>query len=306
MNRASLLEKASKPIRSAALRGNTYLRRYQTVIWVLGDGRSGTTWIQELLCWSWRYRMMYEPFHPASGVTSQHFGANLYLRPGEQDMDRITLAAKIFSGAYYHPNVDRDNVRLLYRGIVVKDIFAHMFAAWVAARLPNIRPILIVRNPFEVALSKSERRDWLWMTDARKFLDQPHLVEDHLEPYVDMINVATQDFVLQQVLIWSVMHFVLLRQFSATPLFCVRYEDVLASPETEISRLQAFVAESDDREPRTLNEKRISRPSRGSTRRTAERVADLSSRTSKLSRLQLHSGLQILDAFGLTEFAGLR
>jgi hypothetical protein len=207
---------------------------------VLDSADNGVFDQLELLCWSWRYRMMYEPFHPASGVTSQHFSPNLYLRPGEQDVDRYAVATSVFAGNYYHPNVDRDNRRLLHRCIVAKDIFAHLFAAWVAAHFPHIRTVLVLRNPFEVALSKRDRQNWVWMTDATCFLEQAQLVADHLDPYVDLIRAASRDFVLQQILIWSVMHFVLFRQFAAERLFCIRYEEILASPQEEIQRLQAF------------------------------------------------------------------
>jgi hypothetical protein len=272
---------------------------------VLDSADNGVFDQLELLCWSWRYRMMYEPFHPASGVTSQHFSPNLYLRPGEQDVDRYAVATSVFAGNYYHPNVDRDNRRLLHRCIVAKDIFAHLFAAWVAAHFPHIRTVLVLRNPFEVALSKRDRQNWVWMTDATCFLEQAQLVADHLDPYVDLIRAASRDFVLQQILIWSVMHFVLFRQFAAERLFCIRYEEILASPQEEIQRLQAFVSKSDGRQPRRRNEDRVKRRSRGSARATPEPSAADPAWTSKLPSQQLDAGMRILEAFELHRFAGL-
>lgn len=290
---------------SATLKVNATLGRYRNVLWIIGDGRSGTTWIQELLCWSRRYRMMYEPFHPSSGHAAEIFTPNLFVHPNDRDPTKLAIAADVFSGRYVHPNVDRDNKHVFYRGIVVKDIFAHLFAPWAVAHFPHVKPILVVRNPFDVALSKHGRQDWVWTTDAREFLFQQPLLESCLEPYVDVILDSPDDFIHQQVLVWSIMHFVLFRYVDASRVYFLRYEDVVENPRSELRRLQIFASCPGERPPRPITCRRLARPSRGSSERRQRSTQDVTPWFDRLSTAQIEQGLQTLDRFGLLSFAGL-
>lgn len=290
---------------TATLKGNAVLGRYRNVVWLIGDGRSGTTWIQELLCWSRRYRMMYEPFHPTSGPAAEIFTPNLFVHPNDRDPQKLAMAADVFAGRYFHPNVDRDNRRMLYHGVVIKDIFAHLFAAWVITNFSHVKPVLIVRNPFEVALSKCRRQDWVWMTDARDFLHQRHLVDDCLEPFVELILESEKDFIHQQVLIWSIIHFVLFRHIDARRVHLLRYEDVVEDPIGEIQRLQEFVSYTGELPPRPIDRRRLELPSRGSEGRAQAASADTRDWAERLSTKQIDAGVRVLDRFGLVAFASL-
>ena len=278
------------------LAANARLGRYRNVVWVIGDGRSGTTWLQELLAWSFRYRTMYEPFHPLSGPAGQLFPPNLYLRVTDQDPSRLALADHVFRGGYRHPNVDRDNRRILYDGIVIKDVFAHLFAAWALRHFPFLRIVLIVRDPFEAARSKLEHREWLWMEDARDFLTQQTLVDDYLDPFVDFIRASDTDFVQQQILIWSIVHYVLLKQLGGQGLSRVRYETMVENPQRTLAMLQGFLRRPGDRRPRTPDPHRIRKPSRGS-----ESISSTTGtvRRSLLDSGRIEAGLKTIDHFGL-------
>jgi hypothetical protein len=51
--------------RKSALVANYCAGRFRyPIVWVIGDGRSGTTWLMELINWRKTYREMFEPFHP--------------------------------------------------------------------------------------------------------------------------------------------------------------------------------------------------------------------------------------------------
>ena len=48
-----------------ASRLNLLLGNYHEKIFILGDGRSGTNWLVNLVNFDRRYRLVYEPFHGA-------------------------------------------------------------------------------------------------------------------------------------------------------------------------------------------------------------------------------------------------
>ena len=48
-------------------------RDYRRSVYLAGDGRSGTTWISEIINCDNRYRYMFEPFHPSFVPLASHF-----------------------------------------------------------------------------------------------------------------------------------------------------------------------------------------------------------------------------------------
>ena len=59
-----LKQRFKNKLRSTVMAANYYLGSYQDAIWLVGEARSGTTWVSDLINWDKRYREMFEPFHP--------------------------------------------------------------------------------------------------------------------------------------------------------------------------------------------------------------------------------------------------
>ena len=173
--------------RVGALKSNYFAGRYSETIWLIGEGRSGTTWVADLINRNRQYRDMFEPFHPKRVSSFGFLGLNEYVRP-DQDYPRLYCAAKdVFTGRFTHRRVDAANHRLVYRGIVVKDIFATLFAKLAQQNFPWVKITLLVRNPFSVALSKYNKGSWDWMTRPADFLCQKNFVDDYLSDFYDDI-----------------------------------------------------------------------------------------------------------------------
>ncbi len=107
--------------RRNVLRLNQRLGRFDDVVWLIGDGRSGTTWISNLVNYDHRYRDVFEPFHPRRASGMEFVRPHLYLRPGDLDPPLRKAAGAVFSGRFTHPKTDAMNVRPWYAGMVVKD-----------------------------------------------------------------------------------------------------------------------------------------------------------------------------------------
>ena len=292
---------SARRAKALALAGNAYLGRYQEVVWLIGDGRSGTTWVSSLINHRGCYREMFEPFHPR--VLGGGFVLNCYRRPEQEDEALREAAARVFSGKLTHPRVDVDAHATLYDGLLIKDIFANLFACWAARRFPQLRIVLLLRHPFAVAASKLHKRKWRWTVDPMDLLNQTALHEDYLRPHEALIREisAGDDDIAKHVLIWSILNYVPLLQFPASQLHVVFYEDICARPNEEVSQVMRHIHPGDDDAKVAIDAGLVARPSRvtyaESALRTGASPVDAWSR--ELTPAQIDRGLATLAAFGL-------
>ena len=301
-----VLEHLLYPPRACIMAANYYLGHFRDVVWVFGDGRSGTTWVSDLVNWDERYREMFEPFHPGLVRGMREMRPQQYIRPDDAGHRFLRRAAGVFSGRLCTPSTDHANWRLSYRGLLIKDIFANLLACWASRQFPAVKPVLLIRNPFAVALSKFKRRNWHWLTDPCELLRQETLVHDHLQPFEDVIRGVGDDFILRQVLIWAVLHYVPLRQFEPGRLCIVFYEDLVRHPERELSRLFRYLKPdaADSMVQGAL--KIVARPSRVTMgeKKTAGGPWPVGRWRKEVSAQQLREGLEILAHFGLDQLYG--
>lgn len=136
------------------IRVNYLLDRFREVVWIVGDGRSGTTWLSEIVNHGKRYRDMFEPFHPLAGRQMNGMDFFKYLQAECDDDVFYRLARKVFTGELQNSRVDAQNNRHLYEGLLIKDIFANLILGWAHNRFPDVKKIFLLRHPFAVALSK--------------------------------------------------------------------------------------------------------------------------------------------------------
>ena len=64
MNIKSIRLRVSYPFKKIIAYANYMNKNYKEVIWLIGDVRSGTTWVSNLINHENKYRTMFEPFHP--------------------------------------------------------------------------------------------------------------------------------------------------------------------------------------------------------------------------------------------------
>jgi hypothetical protein len=307
-NLSRLMPAAKFRIKRAILAANYRLGNYRDRLWLIGDGRSGTTWAANLLNHRGRYRQLFEPFHPQMVSAASFLRPQLYVRPDKAEERLQAFATEVFSGRFAHPHVDSANRALVYRGLLVKDIFAHLFAYWASLRFPEVRTLLLIRNPFAVALSKRRRQDWFWLTEPMDLLAQPDLHEDFLGPFEDIICETSRkrNFFLNQILIWAVINYIPLRQFQPERLHVAFYEDVYANPNQAIGAMLRFAlparAEPDlDMDSSIVN--RLSWVS-GANSTIRQGRSPVTSWKDELDRSEIDSGRQILQRFGMAGLYG--
>lgn len=295
-----------KSKRSSFYRFNSALGRFNNPIWLIGSSRSGTTWFSSLINYHRKYRVLFEPFHPTElGFKTDLLRPFLYISEDGNNEPLTALASEIFNGRFTHSRTDRGNIRLFYDGLVIKDIYANLFAAWACRNFGLQNVILLIRNPFSVALSKTEHRSWFESTDNLDFLNQKNLIQDHLLPFEGLIQNVKEfnDFTINQILIWSLINYIPLKQFKPGQIQIVYYEDLFEDPVSILRNVYSNLLPEKPKQEILPDDNLIQLPSQYSTKsRQQLKTEHLHERWKvNLTKRQIDAGYKILNAFGLDE-----
>ncbi len=228
---------SERPVRAKAEEGP------QEAVWLFGDGRSGTTWLANVINHDQRLAYYFEPIHFGDADLVGRVGG---LRPTKyMSVDREAPALE---------GVVDEILRLRFaprrqpppdakQGVLVKDIFANLMIGWLGERWPWVKKILLVRHPFAVAASKvrlEERAGWQFAAASPEVLAQYDLQSDFLGPYESLFAQELEPFEAH-VLAWAVAHYVPLSQLGKDDIHVVFYEDLLDNPAATSNELFRFL-----------------------------------------------------------------
>ncbi len=263
-------------------------------IFLAGTGRSGGTWLSEIINQRNEYRFVFEPFHPKRTPWMKPFEERKYLRPDEKDPEFLALAQSIVTGRIRHPWTERFNRRFVAHQRLIKEDYANLMMKWLHVNFPGMPLILLLRHPCAVAVSFVAHN---YRGAVMPLLEQEKLVEDFLHPYVDEIRRARDTFE-KTVFLWCVETLVPLRQCRPEEMHVVFFENLVQHPEQELGRLFSYLGKSMD----NLNLEKLNIPSLTARRATSavwtgdDRVAGWKN---KVSDEQCQRALEILKLFGL-------
>jgi RimJ/RimL family protein N-acetyltransferase len=224
---------------------------------VAGSGRSGTTWLSQIINYGNEYRDMFEPFEPHQVPRVSHFRRNQYLRPTNGDYHYVEPVRQILSGQIRSEWIDQFNRCRVASRRLIKDIRCSLFLKWLATHFPETPIVYLLRHPLAVVRSRMQLH---WHARLHDFLEQRELIEDHLQPFVSEIeraNELPECAFERQVLFWCVENYVPLSQFQRSEICLISYERLCLEPEAEVQRIFAFLNKTYDR--RALEQR--SRPS---------------------------------------------
>lgn len=227
--------------------GNNDMLHVTEVIFLAGSGRSGTTWVSNIINHKNDYRYLFEPFKPDKVGQCEHFKLGQYLRPDDQDASFMAPVEAILSGQITNAWIDRFNKNFASRQGLIKETRANLFLKWLKVNFPKVPIVLLLRHPCAVALSRVKMG---WGGDLQTFLGQEELMEDFLAPFSREIAKAKDHFE-RQVFYWCVENYVPLRQFERGEVHLAFYENFCVTPEREVERLFAFLGKSYDAQVNT-------------------------------------------------------
>lgn len=271
---------------------------YRNTVFVAGTGRSGTTWLEDIVNFAHDHRILFEPFHSKEVPLLSHWNYRQYLRPEQYDARYLVPARKILSGRVRNQWVDQLNTKHLVSRRLVKDIRANLILHWIHAHFPEVPIVLLLRHPCAVASSKLALG---WKTHLSDFTCQPDLVEDHLLPYLDVIESAHDDFE-RHIVLWCVENLVPLRQFSAGEIHVCFYEHLCTQPEREARALTTYLR----REFRPSMLDGLGRPSALSKQHSAIVNGGnvLDAWCKRITPSQVERAIELLEAFGMDRLYG--
>lgn len=265
---------------------------HRDAVFVAGSGRSGTTWLSEIINHRGDYRYIFEPFHPDRVALARPFGYRRYVRPGDEQPELRERARKIVRGEVRGPWVDRFHRRFVARGRLIKDIRANLMLAWLAAEFPEMPVILLLRHPCAVALSRTRLG---WRSRLDEFMEQPALVQDFLAPVAEEMRAARTEFE-RHVFVWCVESYVPLTQLGEGRAHLVFYERLRERPEEEIGGLFHYLGAG----AREVPPKAFRAPSalsRSDSATSSDAAVDRW--RGELSEEQVRRAVEILGYFGL-------
>jgi hypothetical protein len=267
---------------------------HRDAVFLAGSGRSGTTWLSEVINYKGAYRYVFEPFNPARVRAFGHFRSKQYLRPGDVREAFLEPARLALSGDLKDPWTDRFNTKFVARRRLIKDIRANLLLGWMRANFPGMPIVLLLRHPCAVV---SSRLALGWKDNLGETMAQEVLVEDFLLPVEAEIRAARDDFE-RHLFLWCIDNYVPLRQFARGEIHLVYYEDLLENPEDGLRSLFGFLGE--DMDDRVYG--RLGRPSPLSRRGAP--LLSVDGWRAHVSARQLERACEILALFGLDRVYG--
>ena len=144
--------------------------QHDKAIWLLSDGRSGSTWLAQLLNFNRRFHVEHEPVH--CDFNPRLLDQPLLPFPDDASVQShyLPLFEDMLAGRYVsHRFGEEENCR--GGGLLIRDINAMLIAPRVLAVFPQLRPAILVRHPAEVAVSKVALSHWNWFGDIERYLE---------------------------------------------------------------------------------------------------------------------------------------
>jgi hypothetical protein len=290
------------PLREKVFHLNNKMGRCKNVLWLIGDGRSGTTWIASVINADRKARELFEPYHP---LVLENSGLPPYLYSSGETNNGALLTAynDIFSGQLVHRRIDFDNRKLLYNGLIVKDIFISLSASILYKNFPFVKTVLLIRNPFAVVHSKLQKKHWFWPSDLDVYLKNSSLLNRLNEDIISLLVNAKQrnSFVEIQFIHWAMGNSILLEDFSASDLHLIFYEDIKKSPDKELAKLRGYLGSSFDFVAKSTNKSIYNKASRvvGKNRKRTDHKNTYDYWEQRYSNEEFALGLNVLEIFGL-------
>ncbi|HRV94917.1 MAG TPA: sulfotransferase domain-containing protein [Anaerolineae bacterium] len=267
---------------------------YRNSIFLAGTGRSGTTWVSDIINFKREYRYIFEPFYNAEVDLCRRFEEIQYLRPDNQDEYYLAAAKDILSGKIRNQWTDQYHRSFISEKRLIKDIRTNLMLKWINSHFPEIPIIFLMRHPCAVA--KSKLRGKGWSSDLDLFLNQPALVDDFLQPFLAEIKAIKTDFE-GHIFRWCLENYVPLKQFQPGQMLVTFYENFCEDPIPEIKRMFSFLEKPYDEAVLT----KLKTPS-PVTRMDSKIVTGgslINGWREKITEQQTDRAIEILSLFGL-------
>jgi len=219
-------------------------------ILVSGSHRSGTTWVGRILAVDNAVAYVDEPLRPDQRPGIFDGGIDRWFAyVPDYDESQIVKEYRRLLALKYSVSAEAEAIcsvrdalrmgrdvvrfflkRLRSKQVLLKDPLAVLSSAWLSDKL-DARVVVMVRHPAAFAWSLKQK-DWTF--PFNHLLEQPQLMEEHLDPFRDEIvrfNNRPQPVTAQAGLLWKVIyHTVSKFLIDHSDWIVVRHEDLARDP----------------------------------------------------------------------------
>ena len=269
--------------------------RDKKVVLVASMGRSGSTWISNLINHKNNYRIIFEPFNYERVKETSEFNYPLYLRENEHYPHYQKVVGDILNGKIKSAWVDRENRQFFPEARLIKTIRGNLFLKWLKNNFPDIKIVLLFRNPCAVINSWNNMNFGDGRKPLRRLNEQKEFLEDFGEYFKYFRNEDSSFYRL--LFFWAYYYWVPLQQFNKSNIHLVFYENLFWNREEEISSLFQFLNE--EYNTKAMN-KKVMRPS--STTRNdggSQRKNYLHAWKKNIGKEEIWKAYEILKSFGM-------
>lgn len=242
---------------------------YRNTVLLAGMGRSGSTWVGDIINYDNSYREIFEPFYPDRVPLAKPFYFPRYILPSDKSIELLKAAGAILSGRVRNDWTDEGNKKKLVNKRLIKDIRINLYLRWIYENFKGIPTILLLRHPCAVIPSWIKAGFGDGSKSQERILAQPELIRDFLSPFCDQFSRVTDSFE-RLVYLWCIYYYVPLKQFKHGEICVTFYENIYLKPEEELTRIFSFIGRKYDSKVLNL----LTKPSRTTVARAEVKAAN--------------------------------
>lgn len=305
---AGLRTAAERGLLEAGLLGERLQYLFRTrpepsrAILLAGSGRSGTTWVSDILCRVPGTQRIFEPLRQSARWLPPDTRPSVrspYLRPDGEYPGWHELLRNVLTGRCRTYWTDPSRTSFFPHRFLIKEIRANLMLGYIEEHF-RPRIIHVLRHPCAVVGSRIRLA---WRVNLADLLQQEELVEDELAGMVGDIERARFDPVGSHAIWWAVESRVAARQLAERPHFRAYYERLVSEPEESFRAMLSWLGLKGG----PIDGEKIRRSSR-TTWRSGKRVEgqhsadELESWKSQLSRDQQRVVLDWARRLGVEDY----
>ncbi len=270
---------------------------------LVGSGRSGTTWLAEVLVDALDGRLVFEPLRTQSVPWTWPVRFGHYIDPDDEPDPAVAkVVDRVLRGRVRNRFTDKYNKARFPRCRVVKEVRATNLLPWIVRRYPRTPVVYLLRHPVPTAWSVNELG---WPGKLDQFLAQESLMHGPLEPFRALIAeaAASPDVFHRTVLQWCLENYVPIQLLEGDHAHVVFYEQMVSDPRSELERLQAYLETFGPArwDMQMASVKNVTRPSRSNYRGTDVTAGStrLDGWVDEIPSARVESALALMRGFGL-------
>ncbi len=239
-----------------------------STIILAGSGRSGTTWVGDLLAASAGIQQIFEPLIPLWNEqvreltgwdrTDPYF-REIYLRPGGDYPGWRSHLEAILTGKYRNYWTDFQRDAMFPRRFLVKEIRMNLMLGYVIDQF-HCPVVYLLRHPCAVINSRLSL-PIPWHADVRDILVQEELVEDYLRDWKKEIE-QEKDLLGAHAVWWAVENHVALSQLASRPHKIIYYENIVNQPNQILEEISDWLGLPGNRRQSRVDSSKKSRMTR--------------------------------------------